>query len=176
MANPEVVIPLLEGVVGSIANGSEAASLFVKGCKDIMLATKHKDQTDWVFTAVEDIDETSAATATAPESGAVPYGLLIGQISADASEDYVAVCDDSDGTIAAFAHSDTRFVDVPKIQVWIQATATDGTEELWPYLFPKGIPFATYMSFVSDGEDGTNPATGDIRAWILYRTGASVLL
>ncbi len=174
MPAPEVVIPLLEGRVGSIANGGESAALFQKMCKEVMLAHSHKDQTDWEFTCIEDIDETSAATATAPATGAVMYGLLIGQNSSDASEDYLAVCDDSNGTIAAFAHGDTRFVDVPKIQLWIQATATDGTEELWPYIFPKGIPFTEYMSFVAEGEDGTDPATGDIRAWVLYRTGSDI--
>lgn len=176
MSAPEVIIPLLEGVVGSLTYGTEAASLFVKCCKEVMLATKHKDQTDWAFTAIADIDETSAATATAPETGAVLYGLLIGQKSADASEDYLAIVDDSDGTVAAFAAGDTRVTDVPKIQVWLQAAATDLTEELWPYVFPKGIPFASYMSFVADGEDGTNPDTDDLRAWALYRTGTSCLL
>jgi hypothetical protein len=176
MPAPEVVIPLLEGHVGSIANGGESAALFVKMCKEIMLSTSHKDQTDWEFKPIEDIDETSAATATAPETGAVLYGMLVGQLSADASEDYLAVCDDSDGTIAAFAAGDTRVTDIPKIQVWLQAAATDLTEELWPYVFPKGIPFTNYMSFVADGEDGTNPATDDIRCWVLYRTGTTILI
>jgi hypothetical protein len=176
MATPEVVIPLLEGHIGSIANGGESTALFVKLCKDIMLSTVHKDQTDWEFINIADIDQDSAATATAPATGTVLYGLLIGQKSSDASEDYLAICDDSDGTIAAFAAGDTRVTDVPKIQVWLQAAATDLTEELWPYVFPKGIPFTNYMSFAADGEDGTNPDTNDIRAWALYRTGSDILI
>jgi hypothetical protein len=177
MPAPEVVIPLLEGHVGSIANGGEGAALFVKMCKEVMLATVHKDQTDWTFVNISDIDETSAATATAPETGAVLYGMLIGYVNATTTDEaIVAVCDDADGTIAAFAAGDTRVTDDPKVQIKLQAAATEGTEELWPYLFPRGIPFASYMSFVADGEDGTNPATGDIRAWILYRTGTTILI
>ena len=52
MPAPEVVIPLLEGHIGSIANGGESTALFVKMCKEIMLATSHKDQSDWEFKTI----------------------------------------------------------------------------------------------------------------------------
>jgi transposase len=180
MAAPEVLFPQIEGTLATIAGvGSgypgQSVALFVKLIKEVMLSGANARATDWAFTFIDDIDETSAATATAPETGAVLYGLVIGQQSADASEDYVAVCDDSDGTIAAFAHSDTRFVDVPKVQVFLDATASDGVEEFTPFIFPKGVLFASYMSFVAEGEDGTNPATSDIRAWAVYRTGTTRL-
>lgn len=180
MAAPEVLFPQIEGTLGTIAGvGSgypgQSIALFIDLIKRVMLSGANARATDWAFVAIDDIDEDSAATATAPESGAVLYGLVIGQHSSDASEDYVAVCDDSDGTIAAFAHSDTRFIDVPKVQVFLPAAATDGVEEFWPYIFPKGIAFASYMSFVGEGEDGTNPATSDLRAWAVYRTGATIL-
>lgn len=172
MSAPEVVIPLMEGHLGALANSKQNVALFVKMMKLIMLSDSNRTQTDWTFTAIEDIDETSAATATAPESGATLYGILVGQKSADTSEDYLAICDDADGTIAAFAAGDTRVTDVPGIQIRLMPATTDLTEEYWPYVFPAGIPFAAYMSFVADGEDGTNPATDDIRAWVLYRTVA----
>ena len=103
--------------------------------------------------------------------------MLVGYLNATTTDEaFLAVCDDLDGTIAAFAYDDNRATDDPKIMIKLQAAAVEGTEELWPYLFPKGIPFALYMSFVADGEDGTNPATDDIRAWVLYRTGTTTLI
>ncbi len=164
MSAPEVIIPLLEGVVGSLTYGTEAASLFVKCCKEVMLATKHKDQTDWTFTAIPDIDETSAATATAPETGAVLYGLLIGQKSADASEDYLAIVDDSDGTVAAFAAGDTRVTDVPKIQVWLQANVFNVMmtgRKFERMLFHTHLPWAFQFG---EGRDATVVLFGKLYA------------
>lgn len=172
MPAPEVVIPLMEGMVGSIANGKETASLWVKMCKEIMLATTHKDQTDWSFGCSEDVDE----SANDIETGGVLYGLLIGQNSADAENDVFAVVADADGT---YTFDGTAAIDNTALFMYnLPAAATDNTEELHPFIFPMGIDISgtNHMCFGADGEDGTNPAANDIRAWYLIRTTPGIVL
>ena len=169
MPAPEVVIPHLEGTVGQIAGGKESAALWVKQMKEIMLLTVHKDQTDWSFGVSEDVDE----SANDIETGGVLYGLLIGTNSADAELDFFAVVDDADGT---YTFDGTAALDnTVNYVTTLPAAATDGTEELHPFTFPEGISFTNHMVFGADGQDGTNPATSDIRAWYLIRTTAGVL-
>lgn len=172
MASVHDVICRMEGMVSTLATGvaSQGVGTWIEACKAVMRSPNLREQTDWEFKMVPDIDETSAAGDTAPETGCTLYGLLVGQKSADASEDYIALCDDADGTIAAFAHTDSRFTDIPKIQLWLLAATTDGTEEYHGVVIPTGLVFTNYMSFAAEGEDGTNPATDDLRAWALYRT------
>jgi hypothetical protein len=173
MPAPEIVIPLLEGTVGSVAGVDEAAALWVKQMKDIMLMTSHKDLTDWAFINIPDIDEAStAAGGQAPESGARLYGVLYAHSDA-AAISYTAVCDDADGTIAAFDTAGSRVTDVPLIQLGLPAAATDGTEEFWGVAIAKGLPFTNFMTFVGD-QSGTQIGDNQLRAWCVYRTVVTI--
>jgi hypothetical protein len=160
----------MEGMVGTMLAGTtkvatQAVSEWVDECKRIMNLPGNRGLSDWEFLAVPDVDQ----TAVDIETGARLYGLLIGQLSADASPDMVVVTDDADGTLTV-AHTDT--IVTATLQYTVPAAATDGTEEFWPVSFPAGVSFATHMCIGADGVDGTDPATDDIRAWVLYRTVA----
>ncbi len=172
MSTPHEILPRMEGILGTVPNADQAAAgLVVKLAREIMLNAANKDQTDWEFRAISDIDESVTTSDNSFESGARLYVLLIGQASADASADVVTVTDDADGAVTVAADSDV--VSVPVLAYKVPVAATDGTEELWPLVFPKGVAFTNYMSFGADGADGTNPATDDLRGWVLYRTVAA---
>ena len=165
---PHELFPLMEGLIGTMLAGStkvatQAVSEWVSECKRIMLLHGNRDLTDWEFLAVPDVDQTAVDIAT----GARLYGLLIGQLSADASPDVVVVTDDADGTLAVAA---ADAISVATLQYTVPAAGTDLTEEYWPVNYPAGVSFATHMCIGADGQDSTNPATDDIRAWVLYRT------
>ena len=135
--------------------------------------TGHKDLTDWAFINIPDIDEAStAAGGQAPETGARMYGVLYAHSDA-AAISYAAVVDDADGTVAAFSTGDTRVTDLPVLQVALPAAATDGTEEFWGVVIPKGLPFTNYMTFVGD-QDGSSIGADQLRAWVVYRTVSTI--
>ena len=169
MPTPETIIPLMEGVVSGVAATDEAAAMWVKCCKEVMLMTGHKDKDDWAFINIPDIDEASTAAAgCAPETGATLYGVLYAYCD-DAAIAYTAVCDDSDGTIAAFSTGDTRITDLPVLQMALPLVGTDGTEEFHGAVFPRGLAFTNYMTFVAD-QSGNSVDNEQLRAWVLYRT------
>lgn len=169
MPLPNTLIPTMEGTVGSIAGGKQSISTWLQACKAIMKTGRNRNNDHWEFSSFLDIDETSAApTASSIAAGATIYGILVGQNSADASEDILAICEDNDGAIAAFSAADTLAANTNKIALTIPAAAVDGTEDLTGYLFMPGVTFTTFAAIVADGQDGTNPATDDIRVWILY--------
>lgn len=167
MPAPETVIPRMEAILGSVAGGTEDVALWLRLAKQIMLSASNKDQTDWEFALSSDIDETGNDL----ETGATLYGMVIGTNAADAELDWVQVSDDGDGTLTF--DGTAALVNDVKVAHYLPAAATDGTEELHPYLYPEGISFTNHMTVCADGQDGTNPATDDIRGWFLYRTAAS---
>lgn len=167
MATAAAVIPQLEGVVSTVPSGAQqTAMLWVEMMKMVMRQEGLREKTDWAFTVSDDPDE----SANDVEDGAVLYGALIDQASADASADTVVFTNDADGTLTV-AHTDTCVV--PTIAYKVPAAGTDLTSEFWPLVFPKGVAFANHMCFGAEGEDGTNADTGDLRGYLLYRTSAA---
>ena len=164
MATPNVIIPLMEGMVSTMpTTGAQAASEWVKACKSLMRLTANRDQTDWEFEASADVDETANVILSAV--GTV-YAILIGTNSADSERDWFIITDATSNTFdgtAALDNTDLYAYQLP-------AAGTDGTEELHGQVFYNGLPMATGICLGADGRDGTNPAADDIRAWILYRT------
>ena len=173
MATPEALFSKIEGVIGSLPGAGQSVALWVKQIKEVMLCGANARATDWAFIGVPDMDESgTAAGGCAPEDGAVLYGVVFGQKSADASIDIACITNDADGTVT-YAAADA--ISVPTFMYQIPAAAVDLTEEFWPFIFPKGIAFANFMSFGADGADGTNVDTDDLRAFAVYRTGTSIL-
>lgn len=167
MPAPEVVIPTMEAVMNTVAGAGESVALWVKTMKDIMLCGANKDQTDWEF------EWSNAVIKTGPdlETGAVVYGIVLGQKSSAAEADFVVIDADADGTVtfdgtAALANTVVFATQLP-------ATATDGTFEYHPYAFHKGllIGTTTHLCVLADGRDGTDTTTGDIEAYVLFRSG-----
>jgi len=160
---------MMEGMVSTMSTiGSQVAGDWVRMMKQVMHRVSLRDETDWEFMALSDIDEDGAAeTNAAPLITATAiYGLLIGTNSADAELDWVAVFDADTTTFAgesALANTCAAVLELP-------AVATDGTEELSAAIWPGGLPLATGLTICADGEDGTGPAADDIRGWVLFRT------
>lgn len=157
------LLPAIEGMVSTMpTNAPQAVGEWIKDVKSLMRLTSLRDQSDWAFECSTDVDE----SANVVRSGAsTVYALLIGTNSADSEADIFcltnATSNTFDGT-AALDNTDRLAFNIP-------AAATDGTEEFWGFVFPNGIPCATGLCLGADGEDGTNPAADDIRAWVLYR-------
>lgn len=169
MANAVQVIPQIEGILATIptaSTSSQYVQTFVEMCKAIMRQPDLRDKTDWKFTVSDDPDE----SANDVEDGAVLYAALIGQASADASQDHIVFTNDGDGTLTVAA---ADACSVPTLLWKLPAAATDLTEEYHPVLFPKGVPFANHMCFGAEGEDGTNADTGDLKGFLLFRTSAT---
>lgn len=164
MATPNVIIPMMEGMVSTMATtASQAAAEWVKACKSLLRMTRNRDLTDWEFVASADVDETGNAILAAV--GTV-YAVLIGTNSADAEVDWFVVTNATSNTFDGTAALDnTDFVAYA-----LPAAATDGTEEVHGLIFYNGLPCSTGITVAADGQDGTNPATDDVRCWILYRT------
>lgn len=160
---PNTLLPAIEGLVSTMpTNAPQAVAEWIKDVKSLLRLTSLRDQTDWAFEASADIDE----SANVIRSGAsTVYALLIGTVSADAEADFVCLTNDTSNTYDGTAALDN--VDVFVFNVPVAATA--GTEEFHGFVFPNGIPCATGISLGADGLDGTNPATNDLRGWILYR-------
>ena len=161
------VFPLLEGIVSTQAGTSQRAALWVEAVKKVMLSDVLKSKDDWQFLAVADVDESASAAMIEAATSRV-YGLLVGQLSADSGGDFVAILDDASGgyTFDGTAALDNTFRAVH----YIPATATDLVEEFWGFIYPDGIAITNDLMVAADGSAGTNPATDDIRVWVLYRT------
>lgn len=163
MPSAQEVIQTMEGAMSSIASMDEPVAIWLKNMKEVMLQHSLKDETDWVFTAGEDVDQDTLAILAA---ACDVYGLVIGSVSADAERDWFVMTDiaagDFDGT-AALDNDDLWIYQIP-------ACATAGSEEFWPHVFPKGINFPAGLDVLADGRDGTNPAANDIRCWVVYRS------
>lgn len=160
---PNTLLPMIEGLVSTMpTNAPQSVAEWIKDVKSLLRLTQLRDQSDWAFEASPDVDE----SANVIRSGAsTVYALLIGTVSADAEADFVCLTNDTSNTFdgtAALDNVDVFVFNVP-------AAATAGTEEFHGFVFPKGIPCGTGVSLGADGNDGTNPATNDLRAWILYR-------
>lgn len=167
MPAPEVVIPLIEGHVGSLAGGGESLALWVKQIKEVMLCGANKDQTDWEFYS------STAVIKTGPdvETGAVLYGLILGQSDSAAEEDFFVADADADGTVTL--DGTAALANTVRLVYTLEAATTDGTFEYYPMIFEKGILFGTttHMCLLSDGRDGTDTVSGEVSVIAVYRTG-----
>lgn len=157
------LLPAIEGLVSTMpTNAPQAVAEWIKDVKSLMRLTSLRDQSDWAFQASNDVDESANVIASAAST---VYALLIGTVSADAEGDIFCLTNDTSNTFdgtAALDNGDRLAFNIPD-------AATAGTEEFHGFVFPSGIPCGTGVCLGADGEDGTNPATDDIRAWILYR-------
>lgn len=164
MATPTVIIPMLEGMVSTMAStATQAAGEWIKDVKSLLYLTRNRDLTDWEFEASADVDETGNVV----RSGAsTVYAILWGTNSADAERDFAVLSDATSNTLDGTAALDNDDIDVYQLP----AAATDGTEEVHGRVFLNGVPCPTGITLAADGRDGTNPAADDVRAWIVYRT------
>lgn len=165
MATPNVIIPVMEGMISTMpTTAGQAASEWVKAVKSLLRLTRNRDLTDWEFVASADVDESANVILAAV--GTV-YSVLVGTNSADAEVDWFVITNATSNTFDGTAALDNTDL----VAYALPAAATDGTEEVHVALWePSGLPMATGICLGADGQDGTNPATDDIRAWILYRT------
>jgi hypothetical protein len=163
MPAPEVVIPLIEGHIGSLAGADESVALWVKLMKQVMLSGTNKDQTDWEFIGdLSIVEAASVISATAVDV----YGILIGIINADAERKFFVMTDTAAGAFAGESALDNDDLWVYQIP----AAATVGTMEYWPHVFPKGINFPAGLDLAADGRDGTTMVASDVAAWVVYRS------
>jgi hypothetical protein len=173
MPNVQSVISRMEGVIGTTPTSTlayQSVSTWVSLCKQLLRSESLRDATDWEFTCSDDPDE----DANDVETGATLYAVLYEQASVDASPDIFVITDDADGTLAVSA-GDTVTVTASTIQFMPPATATDGVPEYHGHIFVNGVSFTNHMCVGADGLDGTNPAAGDLRVWLLYRTTAGLI-
>ena len=167
MPAPNLIFPRMEGIVSALGGAGQRVALWVETMKKIMLSDTLKDKTDWEFAVLADIDETGAAAMVEALTSRA-YGLLVGQKSADAGGDFVAIVDDAGGgyTFDGTAALAATFRAVH----YIPAATVDLTEEFWGFVYPEGTPVTTDIMVVADGTGGVNPDTDDMRAWLVYRT------
>lgn len=169
MASPHQIIPMMEGMVSTMSTiGSQVAGDWVRMMKQVMHRVSIRDETDWEFMALSDIDEDGAAETNAAPliSCTMLYGALIGTNSADAELDWVQFADADTDTFAGGSALDNDVLAILELP----AAATDGTEELHAAIWPGGLICATGLTVSADGQDGTNPAADDIRGWVVFRT------
>ena len=157
------LIPEIEGMVSTMpTNAPQAVAEWIKDVKSLLRLTVNRDRSDWVFEASADVDE----SANVVRSGASTlYAVLFGTVSADAEIDWVCITDATSNTFDGTAALDNTDIAV----LALPACATAGTEEFHSWLKPEGLIMGTGLTIGADGQDGTNPATNDIRAWVLYR-------
>ena len=167
MPAPHVVIPILEGIIGTIQGTQVGAAQnvadWVRMCKIVMLSAANKDRTDWEFTVSEDIDQTGNVVRN---GASTLYGFVVGYNAATAGGDLLCVTNANGNTFSGAAALDSDDL----LVVNLPAAATEGTEELHPVILPEGQVYGTALTFAADAQGGTDPATDDVRAWILYRS------
>lgn len=165
MAAPDTLIPQIEGLLSTVpTTATQMVGEWLKDVKSLLRMTGNRDKDDWAFTMSADVDETGNVINS---GAATVYAVLAGTNSADAEIDFFAITDDTSNTFDGTAALDNGDV----VVYALPAAATDGTEELHSVFFnPAGRPMASGIVLSADGQDGTNPAANDIRAWILYRT------
>src|SRR5512147_1883143 len=168
------VIPLMEGLVGTMTAGSTKlpttrVSAWVEACKAVMRMPQHRGLSDWSFKCMPDVDE----SADAIEAGATLYGLLCGYVD-EAKNLMVVVEDGADASLTVTGGTDTLGAYVAT--VFCPMVATAGTEEYTGQIYPGGISCATSsMNIGADTTDSTTVATDDCRVWVLYRTTAGLV-
>lgn len=163
------VFPLMEGVVSTISNTPQRASLWVDVMKKIMLSETLKDKDDWGFIAVTDVDEAAAAGQIEATTSRI-YGLLVAMSSA-VGACWLQLTDDAGGGFTYDATAALSTAATCRALEYIPAAATSGTEEFWGFVYPMGIAITTDALLSIDGIDGTNLASDNLcRAWVVYRT------
>ncbi len=163
MPAPHLIIPRMEGFVSTQTGVQrQGVQLWVEAMKAIMSASSLRDQTNWNFDGSADVDESAN---NALNGAGTLYGVLISTDSADTEIDFVCINDNTSNTFDGTAALDNE-------DIWttaLPAAATDGTREYHGFTMPTGIAFATGITIGADGVDGTNPATNDLHAWLVYR-------
>ena len=164
MPAPHEVIPRLEGMVSTMAaSAPQAVGEWIKQCKAILRLVGNRDYTDWDFAASPDVDESGNVIRN---GASTLYAVLVETVSADTELDWVDVSNENgntfDGT-AALDNADSVVFRMP-------ASGAAGTQTYQSWINPGGLVCGTGITVAADGQDGTNPATDDLRAWVLYRT------
>lgn len=175
MASIQSVIARMEGMIGTMPTttfSSQRLSTWVEACKAVMRSDGLRDKTDWDFSVADPVIKTISSTSGVIYAGACTvYGALLEQDSADAEEDFIVFDDDADQS--ATFDGTAALANTVKFAFRPAAAGTDGTNEYHAFVFPTGLKFASYGCVASDGVDGTDTASGDIRGFFLYRTSAS---
>ena len=169
MSSVSEVCAKIDGLLGtmalSTANG-QAVSLWAQHCKDIMRLPGNRSLTTWKFQAISDIDEDgSTETGDADLIAATKlYALCVGCVDVTAEHRWVACYDaDSatfDGT-AALANSVATVL-------LIQDAASAAAEEYYCASWQQGFTLGTGLTIASDGVDGANTETSELRGWVLF--------
>ena len=160
---PSTLIPTIEGMVSTMpTNAPQSVAEWIKDVKSLLRLTSLRDQSDWAFSAINDVDE----TADVIRSGAsTVYALLIANVNADSETNFFCLSNATSNTFAGESLLDDD--DVFAFQ--IPAAATSGTEEFHGFIFPAGILCGTGICLGADGRAGTSPGADEVRAWVLYR-------
>ena len=165
----EQVCAVIDGLVGTMAISAKAGqkvAAFCQTCKDIVRMSGNRNVTDWKFQGLSDIDQDGSAETGATDliAATYVYALLVGSVGDDAEIDWVALYDADSATFDGTAALSNSVFGVKAIPL-----GTTVEDYHVAFVDHAGFALATGLTVAADGQDGTNPATDDMRGWILYR-------
>ena len=131
------VIPLMEGLVGTMTAGSTKlpttrVAAWVEGCKAVLRMPQHRGLSDWAFKCMPDVDESADAIVA---SGTL-FAMLAGYVD-EAKNLCVVVENGADASLTVTGATDVLGLYVAQLNCPMVATA--GTEEYTGAIYPGGI-------------------------------------
>ena len=182
MPSPMVIIPRLEGMVGTVAQGNQAVATWVEMVKTLLRSPLYRDLTDFEFDFVPAITDVGIVVST----DATHLIADCWEISGDLGTDTSAFCGYSDADSDTIVLTTALSTQEDVVTVFtVNDLGTSTINEYYPHIYlagasgveaapgtysQTGIGLAIGLTAWSDGNDSNPTTAASCRAFVLYRT------
>ena len=177
---PSQIFPILDGLLGfslgssdvqagtNTAQGSQTVETWVRGVKELLRSFRYRDLDDIQIEQIEDLDQDGGVLASAAATHYI--AILIENIALAAEAAWVIVANAATDTFVGTSALDNDVV----AAIRIPTITTTGVSEFWGSVayasLEAGVPTSTDITVSADGQDGGDPETNALRAWLIFRT------
>jgi len=177
-----VIIPRLEGMVSTVAQGNQSVATWVEMVKTLLRSPLYRDLTDLEFDFVPAITDVGIVVSTSATDLIADCWEISGDLGGDTSAFCGYTDADSDTIVLTTALSTQEDV-VTCFTVNDLATST--INEYYPHIYlagaagieaapatygQTGIRLSIGLTAWADGNDSNAPTAASIRAFVVYRT------
>lgn len=180
MATPMVIIPQLEGMVGTMPQGNEAVQTWLEMVKFLLRSQAYRNLDDLQLAFVPAITDVGIVVSTDATHVIADCWEIAGDLGTDTSVRCGMTDADSDtiditaaiteDVILNFTANDLATAGVYEFYPHIYLAGASGIEAAPGTYSQTGIALTTGLTAWADGMDGNAATAASVRALVLYRT------